>query len=796
MNRRIKLYISAILLIIASINAEANISTKIVNSDNIPICGATVSLIELSDSTLISISVSDSEGIVKFNEYADVSKGLNIIMTGYIPQAVNTSELPNCITMYPSNTELEELTVIGTSVVKYDKGVISYIPKGVDLNVGNSFEVLQFAPMITFKDDEIYMLGNGNTPVSNILINSRKSLWNRATIIQYLKSIVPEDIIKIEIFPNAQYEYGVGGSTVNFILKNRGDGLLGGAEAYAKYENKRFSERVELLLAYQKNNFSASANFRFSNRMNYSKNSSIENFYNYCTSVNSFQKFNSRATSLSGNINLQYALTYRSTLSASFLIEDEYRKESERHNNEYYTSNNLDSISTSLHTDVNKLGHPDWTIAAQYLYNIDAKGSFFRASAYYGRHGMRDPHDNLNYSIYTPQNELLKREEYNQITQSTGYTTGVYAQYQQRLSNKFSLISLYQFVYNRYDTQNGREYLDVNSYIQDPKFDDIFLYTERFHRLAFLGIYSITNYLGVSAMLSMDFTGITFNQTTLESGKFKQNYIDLLPQIQIFASTSNRLHSFQLMYSQKTIKPLLHSINPAVKWHSPSSATVGNPNLKRSIYHSAKLYYNFLQDYSLSLGASWRPNEFGPVPLEIDDSKTITTYDNIGNSSIYTIVAEMNKSFFGGTWRFKPTVEGNYYYNKGKGAFSNYNSDGFTWNIAVDNTVYFSMKHKFYATLHASYNSGMITIRQSMKGSFFMSMSVNKSFNFGGNLRLQLSPITKLRNIRYLNTSTYSYYNKEYNSYIPGISITYRQSFGNSRVKEAKDLTNSVERRF
>jgi len=777
---------------VCAFSAGADIRTVVKNEKDEAMVGVTAALLQLPDSTLVSMTVSGADGLVEFESDPAVDKLLYLTFTGYTPVGINTAHLPQTVIMQGKASELQEVEVVGKSIVTYKAGIVSYIPKGVDLNVGNSFEVLRFAPMISFKNGEIYMLGNSDTPVQNILINSEPSSWSRQFTISYLESLSPESIIRIEVIPNAELTYGgIKGSAVNFVIKNPSDGILGNASAGIEYYDKRFGENASLLLAYNRDKLLLSGNFSFRNSMSRSRHTRIEYIYDEGATINREISSNRRMTGISGSLNMQYKFTKDSWLTASFSISDRATTDKSYTDETYYTDENITGYSKVRQIQKNNFGHPDWTLAVNYTLQTDKKGSHFRAFAFYGREGYKNPYNNLRYEDIAADRIATGITDYDQIQQSKGYTTGGHLLYRYFFPKTVVLGFAYHFTYSDYDVLNDRLYKTAKP--DDIAYLDHFKYDETLHTFLVQSFFNFGDKFSLLVGLRGELTIVNGDQTTMKDGRFHQNYFNLLPMVNFSASFPG--HYISINYGNDVGRPQYSMLNPYTSWDTPTDGSRGNPEAKGIVHHGINIYYNFLQEYSFVVSGFYFPDMLNFAKVTEGD-KVISIWDNIGKNCIAKFSFEWNKSFFGGWWRFRPSVEATYNYNRGNEKYSEYRSQGWTWSGSVNNTVYISMKNKIYAMLDIKYYSGMKFINQNTKSWWYSTLSLNKVFDFGGSLSLTVSPLWRRKNTRYYYAESYGYYSHQHQPSIPSISISYRQRFGNRKVKEPQNAADDVQRRF
>jgi len=773
----------------------AEIHTFVKNGGNEKMVGVSAALLQLPDSTLVSMTMSDADGGITFSDDPSTDKLLHLTFTGYEPVTLSTMHLPDTIRMHTANTELDEVEVIGRSIVTYNQdGVVTYIPKGIDLQVGNVYDVLRFAPLITFKNDEIYMFGEGGTPVANIMINGKRSSWDRSTTVKYLKTLPPSHIVRIEIVRDLELLYGVKGSTVNIVVKNPVDGLLGSVDTSVSW-CKKFSETAGVLLAYHKGKFSATGTFKISNQEMKSEYSVTDIFKTSDTSIVSDQNNLSRSTSLSGSINFGYNPNGNSAISVSFSISDLDKKINNAETEKLYSEANLDSIANSRFLYRKKYGHPDWTLAADYWINLGKKKkNTFNIYAYYGHHGLRDPLQKLKYEIHSPANEQLQNVEYEDIAQSKGYTTGVQAQYVQDFASKIYLGLGFKMSYANYNIHNNRNYICGGE--NTDKFLNVFTYQEWINLPYTFLYFKIGSSFSGRVGISVPFTDVDGNQSSMANGKFKQQYANYMPDAFITYNTPDYNHLFRLSYNADVQRPSYSMLNPYINWTSATSGSCGNPEVTGHLMHTISFIYSFLQDYSIFVMGNIEPDAIETVMMQTGDNNTVNIYDNVGRFDRILFSAQMSKSLFNGWWRLNVTGTATYTRTKGAKSYDCFSYHGWDWELGISNTVFISPRHKFYAAVDATYYSGNRTFGSSGAWHIYSLISLNKSFSFGGELKLYINPHIAAKVSRTIENPTFIHYSDERDWRTPYISLRYSQTFGNTKVKSLKDKTLGVSNRF
>lgn len=226
-----------------SITAQT-ISGKITDDKQRPVRSASVLLLQQKDSSLVSSSLSDNDGIFRFTDIAAGKYFVQVALVSHKKsltgvEMAGTDVQMGTISLVPDITTLKEVTVTVTKPFleqKADKLIVNV--EGSATAAGSTaLEVLQKVPGILVRNEQVTMVGKG-TPA--IMIDGRLSQYT--DIAQLLRDISAANIEKIEVIanPGAKYDAG-GGAVINIILKrnanlgtNGSAGITGGMGLYNK----------------------------------------------------------------------------------------------------------------------------------------------------------------------------------------------------------------------------------------------------------------------------------------------------------------------------------------------------------------------------------------------------------------------------------------------------------------------------------------------------------------------------------------------------------------------------------
>lgn len=241
-----RLCIIIILLSTSAGYVHARIIGEVRDSIGEPLVGAVVSLVQLPDSALTDAVSTDSIGKFEFGQTVESdSYLLRASMIGYKPgERTTTGNSSVNIVLQNDATVLDEL-VVTTSQPTFKRalGKFIYTPNSVAKMATDSYDLLQYVPMIEKNGDD-YKLSGENGVV--IYINGKRPVMPQSMLSKYLASLPSWRVKGIEIWTNMP-GYG---KIVNMLIDRPEDGLLGNTSAKGTYKSSKFNENVGASLWY------------------------------------------------------------------------------------------------------------------------------------------------------------------------------------------------------------------------------------------------------------------------------------------------------------------------------------------------------------------------------------------------------------------------------------------------------------------------------------------------------------------------------------------------------------------
>ena len=215
-------------LIVAAIATAStmaqNITGKIVDENNSPLDFVNVVLLK-ADSTYITGTVTDENGVFLFNEKQVSPKLLKVSSIGYTTQTLNIPSTGNfgIITLNPESIMLREVVVKSNRPVTSIKGdaLVTNVAGSQLEHAGTANDVLTQVPMVLGRDGNFEVFGKGSPA---IYINGRE-----IQDLNQLSQLNSADIKNVEVITNPGAKYDASVKAVIRIRTKRpqGDGFSG-----------------------------------------------------------------------------------------------------------------------------------------------------------------------------------------------------------------------------------------------------------------------------------------------------------------------------------------------------------------------------------------------------------------------------------------------------------------------------------------------------------------------------------------------------------------------------------------
>lgn len=773
MNRKIILLLS---LVSSSYFFAQSIEGTVTDLQNKPAPETEVLIIK-ADTKFSAIT--DENGMFKIPLKEDGNYILEIIRDGVKTNSENITVKGNSkknikLKEVPVEKKIEGVTLIARKKLferKVDRLVFnvenSVASQGID-----AVEALAKTPMVRATDDAISIAGKSNVAV---MINDRLLNLNGQELINYLKTIRSDDILKIEVIttPPAKYEAEGKSGLINIILKkNTNLGWNGSLQTSGSYYGGRpaTSTRSGTTFNYQGDKLSVTGNLSIGD--NYWENRS----YNYLTGTtdNNYWKTNSTSSNnyryKGGGLKGEYKINDKNLVGINYNYSfSNPLEQGESKANIFDKDGYLDVFSDYSNRNRRKVHNA----SAFYDVKLDSSGS------------------KLSLTANVMLNNFNARNLYNTITSDEVST----------FANPISKYRIYsgqadlEKTFGKVKTEAGLKYTKIKNdsefnffnieddqYILNTKRTNTFFYNEQNYAAYASASFKINDKLDAKAGLRYEYTtleGISMNDDS--SAKIK--YGKLFPTAYI-SYKPNENNAFSLNYSRRISRPYFGNLNPFKFYVSEFEYSTGNPYLLPSFSDNFEFGYVLNNNFNVTLYYNYNKDNWDRIQVVEGKSKysIVKNFYNQDQAGI-NISYNYNKlkwmesnifvnGYYAKTKSYDPTavaaaagysanfnVDNNFFLNKSKtltlmlGLWSNLpNRDGNTYYYA-NASVYTGMKLNL------------------MEKKLLINLYVNDLLNTNRN-----------KGIEYYPNYDVEYFNKGITRNIY-LSVTYK--FGNNNVKGA-----------
>lgn len=623
-----------------NLKGDGKITGNLVDSTTkAPVEYATIGLYRVSDMTKpIDGTLTDDAGKFTLKDLPNGKFAIKFTSIGFKDKIINVGELTDKnksivlenVILNTNAQLLNEVMVTGQAAVIEERvdRLVYNADKDITSKGGDATEILRKVPLLTVDlDGNVQLRGSSNI---RVLINNKPSTIMAASVADALKQIPADQIKTVEVItsPSAKYDAEGSGGIINIITKknniegyslntdlgvgNRGANLgLNGSLRTGKFgmniggygrwmvnpsattfeqrtkdienvfitkqtgdaKDKMVFGRYTLGADYDiSKNKSLSAGARFGTRsFARDQNLQIDRFQNDVAISNTLQNIVSNNPSLNWDFNLDYLHIIKP--SKEFSISTLYSRSTA--NSEFTNTplNNIDAAAKAL-TNLNDNLNQEYTAQMDYMTPIK-KNQLFEVGV---KGIMREVNSSFSY--------LLGGKAINDDGRPSGsldYNQNIGAGY---LSYTYSTKSKYTF-------KAGTRY----------------------------------EYTSIDA--------VSNNTTAINI----PSYGNLVPSLNI-SKTYGGKYTVKTAYNRRIQRPGLQQLNPNVNQANPQSIQIGNPSLKPEIADNVELSVSAsIKKIYLNLSTFGRftGNSISQISYtsDLDPSKLITTYQNVGQDNAY-----------------------------------------------------------------------------------------------------------------------------------------------------------------
>jgi iron complex outermembrane receptor protein len=625
-----------------------NISGQVFDQDATALPGASLSLRNARDSSLVKISLSDKAGQYSF---VLIPAGQYIIHGTFTGRAdfystpfdFNGSEDYKVadIRFRQASGDLKAVTVVSRKPmveVKADKTILN-VEGSINAVGQDALELLRKAPgVLVDKDDNLSLSGKNGVQV---YIDGRPTPLSGKDLSDYLKTIQSSSVESIEIItnPSAKYEAAGNAGIINIRLKkNKSFGTNGSITTgynigiLPKYN-------AGLSLNHRNKKFNAFANYNY----NYGRNESFMNLYRLQLDT----LFNGRNTMTFENnshnfkTGVDYFINSKNTLGimVNGNISDNSFANYSRTDISYQPTS--DPVKVLVADNNNAMTRDHANVNVNYKY-ADTSGRELNLDADYGLYRINS--DQLQPNFYfDPSGNPLEQRIYNMIAPTDIDIYSLKGDYEQGFKKgRLGVGGKVSYV----ETTNDFRRFNVNGSSKDLDRDrsNDFNYKENINA-AYVNYNRQFKGFMIQAGVRVENTvaeGISNGQRwnggsyiTYDSG-FKRNYTDVFPSAALTLN-KNPMSQFSFTYSRRIDRPAYQDLNPFEFKLDEYTYQKGNTELRPQYTNSFGITHTFKYKLNTTLNYSHVSDVFTQLIDTAEKSKSFITKKNLATQDITSL---------------------------------------------------------------------------------------------------------------------------------------------------------------
>ncbi len=764
-----------------------------------PVSFATVALIKLPDSTMVTGTMSDLDGQFSLTPDLTGKYYLQLSAIGYTNTLTPEFEITGSgfskdfgsITLNEETTTLDEVVVkTWRPQLRAENGKVVMKVAGSSLAAGNTaYQMLAKAPGVSVSQNGDFQI-NGKEGVA-VMIDDRLTYFSSEELKTLLENMPAENIENIEVITNPSAKYDAEGSAgiLNITLKkNSLNGMNGNVYSGIKMgQQALFNSGANL--NYKKGKWNSFLNIDASQR------GLVRDAFSYRTfpEVSTYSYYSQDGVQTSKGfvpslkLGTDYTLNEKHSLGimGNFMYQD--RKQD-------WNLKSLGIMNNDTSVDIDAKNHMDESfgntrINLHYTGKLDTLGTRISADIDYVRLQKESESQFRNQYLYSEDGS----DPFEALSNQSNSDYDIYAariDFSLPLSPTSTLetgVKASKVISN----SKLQAYLGIGEgSTLDPDGSNDFQYEEKI----FAGYVNYSNRINdtwnIQGGLRVEKTkgrGQSFNLNQTNNN----NYLNLFPNVSVEQQVNDN-YKLNYSFNRRITRPNYQLMNPFLFYLDPNTSIVGNPDIQPQISNIIKLGQTFFRKYNLILGYDYTKNFMAEEPSTdpITGKSTYTT-NNLDYYKSYnaTVIAPITLASFWQTNNNLSLTLQNY-----KMKMHNEIIDNNNFHFMAQTNHQINLPADFKLEVSATVNGPTINGIYNIDSQWWIDAGIERSFMDNKlNVSLRASDIFKSMDMTVDATYGGNYFNLKQYFWQQAISLNLRYSFDKGNKTEREVRKNSLE---
>lgn len=802
------IYISVVLLV-QSINfsAQSVISGRMIENDSIPITGATVLVLNYTDSTYITGTTSNQDGRFEILNLKPNNYILSFSMMGF--KKINmVQQVERNINFDLGDIVFEEDSyILSTITVTGKRPPVKVEPGKAIINLssallstdGNILDALRKLPGVIVQNNGTIIL-NGKSG-ANVLVDDKITYLSGENLINYLRSIPTESVDNIELIshPSSKYDSSGNSGIINIKKKRvKEQGMnLAISSGLEKGRHTRGNENLSLNFRHNKLNV-------YADYLNYWG----KDYIDMSVSGHYLDPITSKPLELRKDFTSDIRRQYKShyvKIGVDYDLSDKIdvgtyfssnwldRNKKELTISDFFNNDKIQSDSTLTALSTPNFNYTNIAGGANVVYKFTEKGKW-DTSFDYQFFNQEDKH--LLKSIFETHINPIKQDTLSGKTKGDIKIYSGQTNFNYSISEKFRIAAGFKSVFVNIGTNALYKNLINGCWQKDNNLSSNFHYKENINAgyLQLNSKWTSRFSLEIGLRLENTYTKSDYN-SSMQDSTFRKVDLHLFPTFTVQCQLSEN-HDLSIMYGRRIVRPNYRNMNPFVEVKDQFLYEQGNTDLKPELIDNIEISWLFKKRYSFNVFYSHRND---PISLSflVEDSRVLIMPRNLSGNNSFGLRIGLNnlKPFVWWTSHINASLT--YKYFNWMIAGKTYKNEVTTPMIHISNQ--FALPYGWGAEANGFYSGKMIEGQTTVKPLWSISLGVRKNlFNDKFSMYIYAQDIFHSTGPRVTVDSNYLYYtSKEKNdSRMIGISFSYRFNRGkeirkfqnDNRIEESKRI--------